>query len=133
MSSRVRATGAVFLDPHTLPEKRYKSVRNIYLTWEQFEAKELRESTTADIMPPGRKLRVIALTQRAGGIRVEITMLSDNELPGRGFADRRPIQGDQFRTLVTWTGQDALGCGTNQPIIIRVKMDHARLFGIQFE
>ena len=77
--------------------------------------------------------RINAWIQRADGIRVEIATLLDEPLPGRSFADCKPIQGDQFWTPVTWNGQEDLGYGTNQPIIIRFKMDHAKLFGIQFE
>ena len=138
-----RADGSFALayEGHNLPHKyprAFRQIRGGFLVWPKgrlvaVEAKELGEFTTVGIMPPGRKLRINALTQRAGGIRVEIATLLDEALPGRGFAECMPIQGDQFWTPVTWNGQDDLGCGINQPIIVRFKMDHAKLFGLQFE
>jgi hypothetical protein len=123
--------------PHKYPRAFLKR-KGGFLIWPKgrlvaVEASEIGEFTTVGIMPPGRKLRINALTGRAGGIRVEIATLLDETLPGHSFADCKPIQGDQFWTPVTWNGQDDLGFNANQPIIIRFKMDHAKLFGIQFE
>jgi hypothetical protein len=97
------------------------------------EAKEIGEFTTVGVMPPGRKLRINALTKRAGGIRVEIATLLDEPLPGRTFSDCDVIQGDQVWTAVTWNRTDDLGFKDGQPIIVRFKMERAKLFGIEFE
>jgi hypothetical protein len=123
--------------PHKYPRAFLKR-RGGFLVWPKgrivaVEAKELGEFTTVGIMPPGKTLRINALTQRAGGIRVEIATLLDEPIPGRTFADCKPVQGNQFGIPVTWNGLQDMGCGTNQPIIIRFKMDRAKLFGIQFE
>jgi len=138
---RTDGSFALAYEGHNLPHKyprAYRKIKGGFLVWPKgrlvaVEAKALGEFTTVGIMPPGRKLRINALTGRAGGIRVEIATLLDETLPGRNFDDCKPIQGDQFWTPVTWNGQDDLGFNANQPIIIRFKMDHAKLFGIQFE
>ena len=96
-------------------------------------AKEIGEFATVGIIPPGRKLQVNALTKRAGGIRVEIATLSDMILPGRSFEDCDPVQGDCFWSPVTWNGEADIGYQEGQGIILRFRMDRAKLFGVQFE
>ena len=97
------------------------------------EARELGEFTTFAVMPPGRRLRINALTRRAGSVRVEVTGLDRKMLPGRSFDDCRPIIGDQYRTLVTWNGSDDIGVSAGTPICLRFRLDQAQLFFVDFE
>jgi hypothetical protein len=41
--------------------------------------------------------------------------------------------GDRFRAPVTWQGADDLGVPVGTPIVLRVSLDHARIFGLDFE
>ena len=61
------------------------------------------------MMAPGTRLRINAVTQRAGSILVEAAGLDGKPIPGRTFADAVPIVGDQHRTLVTWKNADTHG------------------------
>jgi hypothetical protein len=123
--------------PHKYPRALLKRMGG-FVVWPKgrivaVEAKEIGEFTTVGVMPPGRKLRINALTKRAGGIRVEIATLLDEPLPGRTFSDCDVIQGDQVWTPVTWNRTDDLGFKDGQPIIVRFKMERAKLFGIEFD
>jgi len=97
------------------------------------EAPEQGEFTTVAFVPPGKRLLINAVTQRAGSILVEACDVHANPLPGRSFAQAKPIIGDQFRTPVTWQGGDALGIADRQPIVLRFKLDKARIYGLEFE
>jgi hypothetical protein len=97
------------------------------------EAEDVGEFSTVAILPPGKKLKINALTQRAGGIRVELAGIDDQALPGRAFADCDIVQGDQFWRTVTWKGKAELGQKDGEGVVIRFHMDRAQLFGIEFE
>ena len=97
------------------------------------EAPDRGEFSTAIIMPPGRKLRINAVTQRAGNIRVEVAGMDGKSIPERSFADATPIIGDQHWTPVTWKRKDDLGHKDGNPIMLRFRMDKAQIFGLEFE
>jgi len=92
------------------------------------EAAEQGEFAMVAIMPPGRTLRINAVTKRAGEIRVQV-----DGVAGRTLADCDPIIGDQYRTPVTWKGQDDLGHPDGAPVVLRFRMSKAKLFGLDFE
>lgn len=123
--------------PHKYPRGQWKYQIGFAL-WPKgrivaLEAEEKGEFATVAIMPPGRKLRINAVTQRAGHILVEVADLQGKPLPGRTFDDVEPIQGDQYRALVNWKGSEDLGYKEGQPIVLRFRMDQANLFGLEFE
>jgi hypothetical protein len=99
------------------------------------EAPELGEFTTVGLMPPGRRLRINAVTMRAGSIRVAVLTRDGRFLPDRSFEESIPIIGDQYRAIVKWKGEDGddLGFGEDEPICLRFKMDQAKIFGLEFE
>jgi len=97
------------------------------------EAPERGEFATVAFLPPGRKMRINALTRRAGRILVEVVGYHDGKpLPGRTFADAAPIIGDQHWTPVSWKGQEDLGHNSGTAIFLRFRMDKARIFGLEF-
>ena len=123
--------------PHKYPRGSMEW-KNAFMVWPKgrivaVEADEIGEFTTIGLMPPGRKLRINALTSRAGGIRVEIASLLDEPLEGRTFADCDIVQGDRFWSPVTWNGVDDIGIENGEAIVIRFHLDRAKLFGIQFD
>jgi hypothetical protein len=97
------------------------------------EAPEQGEFATVAVAPPGIRLRVNATTRRGGSIRIEACDVNRRPLPGRAFADCEPIIGDQFRTLVRWKGGEDLGIKPGEAVVLRFKMDQARLFALDFE
>ena len=97
------------------------------------EAPEEGELTTVAFIPPGRKVRINALTQRAGHVRVEVCDIDGKTIPGRSFDDAIEIIGDQHRTPLTWKGGDDLGIEAGEAVILRFRMSKAKLFGLDFE
>jgi hypothetical protein len=97
------------------------------------EAKERGQFSTVAILAPGAKLRINAVTARAGSILVEAAGLDGKPLPGRSFDDAVPIIGDQHRTIVKWNGADTHGVEVGKPIVLRFRMDKAKLYGLEFE
>lgn len=102
------------------------------------EAPGQGEFTTVGFIPPGNHLRINAVTRRAGWVVVEVCGLNPGcidlrPLPGRTFADCAPIIGDQFRTPVTWGGADDLGVPVGQPVALRLRLNQASVYALEFE
>ena len=88
--------------------------------------------STVSFMPPGKRLRINALTDRAGSIRVAVTKRNGATLANRSWDDAVPVVGDHVWTVVKWGEADNLGCAANEPICLRFQLDHARLYGLEF-
>jgi len=102
------------------------------------EADGLGEFTTVGFVPPGNRVRINAVTKRGGYIRVAACRLKAScfdiqHLPGHGYDDCAPIIGDQFRKLITWKGGDDMGVADGEPVILKFKMNQAKIFGLDFE
>jgi hypothetical protein len=136
---------------YNLPHKHPRGAMELYsgyAVWPKgrliaVEAKDIGEFATVGLIPPGRMLRINALTQRAGGISIEIVRMVDRPkvrpyhafeevVPGRAFDDCDTVRGDAFWTTVTWRGESDLGFKAGEGIIIRVRMERAQLFGLEF-
>ena len=96
-------------------------------------AEDKGEFTTVAFVSPGDKLRINAVTRLAGGILIEACDFNGKPLVGRSFGDAVPIVGDQYRSLVTWKGHDTLGVKKGEPLVLRVRMDKARIYALDFE
>ena len=90
------------------------------------------EFATAAILPPGRKIQLNALTSRAGHILVEIAGETGAPIPGREFARATAIVGDQPAAPLKWGENQDIGIDPNKPVILRFRMDQAKLFAIEF-
>ena len=128
-------TGYIF--PHKYPRGRWRFMPGLAV-WPKgrlvaLEAAERGEFATVGLVPPGRRLRINALTKRAGGIVVEVAGLNGSPMPGHTFDDAAPIVGDQHWSPVTWKGGEDLGFVEGGAIILRFRMDKAKIFGLQFE
>ncbi|MGQ9630930.1 MAG: hypothetical protein ACUVXI_11575 [bacterium] len=128
-------TGYIF--PHKYPRGQWKFQPG-YAVWPKgrlvaLEAPERGEFATVGIIPPGRKLRINALTQRVGGILVEVAGLDGKPLEQHTFADSTPIIGDHHHAPVTWEGRDDLGYREGAGIILRFRMEKAKVFWLEFE
>ncbi len=123
--------------PHKYP-RGTMTVSTAYAIWPKgrivaVEAQEMGGFATVGIIPPGRTLRINALTKRAGGIRVEIAKIDDSVVADRSFEECDIIQGNQFWKTVTWNGESDLGYKDGDGVVIRFQMDRAKLFGIEFQ
>lgn len=124
--------------PHKYPRKGAIQGGLGFATWKKgrlvaVEAVERGQFCTFTLLPPGRKIRINALTARGGSIVVEVVDAARNVVPGRSFENCYPIIGDQYRTLVTWKDGDDLGVPEGTPIGLRFRLDQARLFFVDFE
>ena len=123
--------------PHKYPRGQWRHLPG-YAIWPKgrlvaLEAPERGQFSTVALMPPGRKLKINALTQRAGGIQVEVAGLDGKAIPHRAFGDSVPIIGDQHWTPVAWKEHDDLGNEEGRAVILRFRMDKARIYGLEFE
>ena len=122
--------------PHKYPRKSWKYSLG-YAVWPKgrivaLEAAEHGEFATVTFIPPGRKLRVNAVTPRAGSILVEVAGADRKPLAGRSFAEATPIVGDHTATVLSWNGNEDLGHPENSPIFLRFRMDQAQIFSLEF-
>jgi hypothetical protein len=122
--------------PHKYPRGAWK-MGSGYLTWPKgrlvaIEASDVGEFSTVAFIAPGRSLLINAVTQRAGGIQVEVAGHDEKPIPGRSFSDCAPIIGDRYKSVVTWSGQKDLGHQENSPIVLRFRMKGAQIFGLEF-
>lgn len=123
--------------PHKYPRKLWKYAPG-YAVWPKgrlvaLEAEEYGEFATVALMPPGRRLRINALTKRAGSIRVEVAGFDGKPLPQRSFQEAKLLFGDLHWAPLVWNGQEDLGYKDGTPIILRFQLDHAQIFGLEFD
>jgi hypothetical protein len=123
--------------PHKYPRGAYKFEPGL-LIWPKgrlmgIEAAEKGEFATAAILLPGKKLKINALTQRTGHIKVELVEFDGKPIEGFTFEESDAIIGDQFWTEVTWNGEAELPVDPGTPIWFRFKLNQAKLYGLEFE
>ena len=97
------------------------------------EAAEDGHFTTMAVVAPASKLRINAVTKRAGEIKIEAADLHGRPIAGRTFAQSTPIVGDAFRQPVKWGESDDLGVKAGEPVVLRFKMSGAKIYGLDFE
>jgi len=91
------------------------------------------EFATVFVVPPSERLRVNADIAPTGYLQVAVRVWgSSQDLPGRTFADSDRLIGNSLAARVSWKGDDALG-HQGQPIMLRVQMKQAKLFGFEFD
>ena len=122
--------------PHKYPRQLWKYAPG-YALWPKgrivaLETPERGEFTTVGLMPPGRKLRINAVTKRGGAIRVEIAGLDGKTVEGRSFAAATPISGDHYRTVLTWNDSDDIGVREKSAIMLRFRLEQAQIFDLEF-
>lgn len=91
------------------------------------------EFATVFVVPPGERLRVNADVAPTGYLKVAVRGWGSSEdLPGRTFADSDRLLGNALAARVTWQGQESLG-HDGRPVMLRVQLKHAKLFGLEFD
>ena len=122
--------------PHKYPRQLWKYAPG-YAVWPKgrlagLESVERGEFATVQLAPRGRRLRINALTRRGGSILVEVAGENEKPLPGRSFAEAHRVIGDQHWTPLVWNGEEDLGFRENTAIMLRFRLDHAHLYGLEF-
>lgn len=123
--------------PHKYP--RQQSQRRMgYLLWPKgrligIEAKQSGSFSTPAVLAPGRRIRINALTVRAGAVRVEAARLDGTAIPGREFENAVPLTGDCHNTLVAWKEHDTLGVEPNEAVMLRFRLDGGCVYYLDFE
>ncbi len=84
--------------PHKYP-RGLLQLDTAYALWPKgrmmgLEAEQLGEFTTVGFVPPGKKLKINAVTKRGGSIQIAACNIGRQPLPGRGFDDCAPLIGD---------------------------------------
>jgi hypothetical protein len=123
--------------PHKYPRRQAQRAP-AYALWRKgrlagIEAPERGAFSTVAVLAPGRRLRINALTRRAGSIRLEAARLSGEAIPGREFENAVPLVGDCWGAAVTWKGHDDLGLDPGEPVLLRFRLDAACLYFVDFE
>lgn len=123
--------------PHKYPRGAW-SFRPGYAVWPHgrlvaIEASEEGEFSTVSFLPPGRTLRINAVTQRAGQILVAVTRRDGQPLPGRSWEEAVPILGDQHGLQVTWKDGSDLGAQPGEPVSLRFRMTKAKIYALDFD
>ena len=123
--------------PHKYPRQLWSYAPG-YMVWPKgrliaLEATSTGQFTTVAFIPPGRRLRINALTKRGGRIEVEAADADGNPLKDRSFGEARPLVGDLFWAPILWSGGgEDLGFAENTPIVLRFRMENARIYGLEF-
>ena len=123
--------------PHKYPRGAYRFEPGM-LVWEKgrmvgIEAPEVGEFATVAFLLPGTRLRINALTRRAGYIKIEAVNFDGKPITGHSFDDADPIIGNHFKKVVTWKGKDDIGVEPGTPVWFRFRMKMAKIYGLEFE
>jgi hypothetical protein len=97
------------------------------------EAEQLGEFSTVAFIPPGKKLKINAVTKRGGSLQIAACNLARAPFAGRDFGDCAPLIGDLHNTPVKWAGGEDLGAGEGEAVVLKVKLDQAKLYWFEFE
>ena len=79
----------------------------------------------------GHGLRLNAVTQSGGSIRVEVQ--AEDWTPREGYAleQSTPISGDHLDAPVTWGATTRISAPDYRPVVLRFKLHQATLFGFE--
>jgi hypothetical protein len=97
------------------------------------QANDRGQFSTVAFVPPGTRLKINALTERAGSILIEAADLSGKPIAGRTFHDAVALIGDHHWSAVKWKSADDLGVKAGAPVLLRFILDKAKVYGLEFE
>ncbi len=97
------------------------------------EAEQLGEFSTVAFIPPGKKLKINAVTKRGGSLQIAACNIGRAPFGGRDFGDCTPLIGDLHNAPVKWAGGEDLGAGEGEAVVLKVKLNQAKLYWFEFE
>ena len=80
----------------------------------------------------GSQLSLNVATSAAGSVRVEIQDEAGQAIDGYALADCEVIYGDDLDRVVRWTNGSDTGKLSGSPVRLRIVMDDADLFSLQW-
>jgi hypothetical protein len=89
------------------------------------------EFATVGVCPPGDRIRLNATVRPSGYIKVAVKIVYGGDVTGRSFDECDRFAGDKPDFPVTWRGEADLK-HEGKPVILRFRLRHAKLFGIEF-
>lgn len=93
---------------------------------------DVGEMLTYPLRFSGNELVINYSTSAGGSLRVELQDAGGKALPGFAISDCRNLVGDAIEQKVTWKEKSDLSILAGQPVRLRVVMQDADLFAIQF-
>ncbi len=123
--------------PHKYPRGQWKFASGLAV-WPKgriiaLEAETRGEFATAIFISPGTRIRLNAQTKRAGSIAVEVANEHGTPIAKHTFAESIPVVGDQSSILLRWGDDENIGVEKGKPVMLRFKMEQAKLFAVTFE
>jgi hypothetical protein len=121
--------------PHKFPRFRFQnSVQRVAL-WKEdrlagIEAEDYGEFTTIPFRLKGRTLQLNLVSERTGGIQVEMRDEEFRPVPGKSFAEADTLFGDQASIPITWKGESDLSACQGKRVYLRFRMRAAKLYAI---
>jgi hypothetical protein len=97
------------------------------------EVQDKGSFATVAFIAPGTTLRINAVTASTGEIRVEAADFRGKPIAGRTFDDSIPINGDQHRRVVEWKTEKDLGVKAGDAVMLRFRVQQAKIYGLDFE
>lgn len=91
------------------------------------------ELLTKPLIFDGAQLSINFATSAAGGIRIELQTSEGRPIPNFTLADCQEQIGNEIERTVSWKSQPDLRSLAGKPIRLRIVMQDADLFAIQFE
>lgn len=89
------------------------------------------EFATVGVIPPGNRLKLNASVLPTGYIKVGVSYLGGDFLPGRKCEDMDRIVGDNVDFPVNWRGEADIS-HKKEPIVLHFQLKQAKLFGLEF-
>jgi hypothetical protein len=97
------------------------------------EAREEGSFATAYLIIKGSKIKINALTSRAGFIKTELVDMELNPVKGFTFGESDAIIGNQYLTELSWNKNSTISEMMGKPLMLRFKMKRAKIYGLHFE
>ncbi len=95
-----------------------------------------RKSAGHIVTPPlqftGQRLAINAVAGPGGHVRVGLLDKDGVPIPGFGVADCEPLTGNTLEGTITWSAGSDLSTLSNRSIQLRIELQNADLFGLQF-
>lgn len=95
------------------------------------ECPEEGNFSTIGLMAPTSKIRLNASVLPTGYIKIGVSFLSGDMIPGRTLDDTDRIIGDGIELPVTWNGEYDLN-NRGEPIILHFRLKQTKLFAVEF-